>query len=87
LDLIFNKSNVFFEIGFDDKGKLFDKNGNLNKWWSDVSIKGFHEKSRCLIHQYNNFTMKDGVTVDGENTQGEIFNIPIDTMILITHCI
>lgn len=56
--------------GFDDKGKLFDKNGNLNKWWTDSSIRSFHEKSKCLIQQYNNYTMTDGISIDGENTQG-----------------
>lgn len=59
--------------GFDDKGKLFDKNGNLNKWWTDSSIRSFHIKSQCLIQQYNNYTMNDGVAIDGENTQGEDF--------------
>lgn len=61
----------FFLDGFDDKGRLFDKDGNLNKWWSDFSIKHFHEKTKCLIQQYNKYTLVDiGQTIDGETTQG-----------------
>lgn len=57
--------------GFDDKGRLFDKDGNLNKWWSDFSIKHFHDKTKCLIQQYNKYTLTDiGQSIDGESTQG-----------------
>lgn len=35
--------------GFDDKGRLFDKNGNLHRWWKDEAINNFHERARCLI--------------------------------------
>lgn len=53
------------------KGRLFDKEGNLNKWWSDYSIKRFQEKTKCLIQQYNKYTLTDiGQTIDGESTQG-----------------
>ncbi|CRK89031.1 CLUMA_CG002556, isoform A [Clunio marinus] len=58
--------------GFDDKGRLFDKDGNLNKWWSDHSIKHFHERTKCLVQQYNKYTLADiGQAIDGETTQGE----------------
>lgn len=58
--------------GFDDKGRLYDKDGNLNKWWSDFSIKHFHDKTKCLIQQYNKYTLTDiGQSIDGESTQGE----------------
>ena len=60
-----------------DKGRLFDKNGNLNKWWTDSAIKTFHEKAKCLIHQYNNYTLSDiGTSIDGENTQGYEIKLP-----------
>lgn len=58
--------------GFDDKGRLFDRDGNLHRWWSDSAIEGFHERARCLVHQYSNYTVSEvGIAVDGENTQGE----------------
>lgn len=58
--------------GFDDKGRLFDHDGNLDRWWSDAAIEGFHQRARCLISQYGNYTVSEvGIAVDGENTQGE----------------
>lgn len=35
--------------GFDDKGRLFDKNGNLHRWWKEEAINNFHERAQCLI--------------------------------------
>lgn len=35
--------------GFDDKGRLFDKDGNLHRWWKDEAIYGFHQRAQCLI--------------------------------------
>ncbi|XP_046673752.1 neprilysin-4-like isoform X3 [Homalodisca vitripennis] len=58
--------------GFDDKGRLFDKNGNLHRWWKDEAINNFHERARCLIEQYSKYTVQEvGLQIDGINTQGE----------------
>ncbi|CAK9819864.1 Nep4 [Anthophora quadrimaculata] len=58
--------------GFDDKGRLFDKDGNLHRWWKDEAIYGFHERARCLIDQYSHYTVSEvGMQIDGINTQGE----------------
>lgn len=58
--------------GFDDKGRLFDLDGNLQRWWSDAAIDGFHKSAKCLVAQYSNYTVPEvGIPVDGENTQGE----------------
>lgn len=35
--------------GFDNKGRLFDKDGNLHRWWKYEAIYGFHERAQCLI--------------------------------------
>ena len=35
--------------GFDDKGRLFDKDGNLYRWWKDEAVDGFHRRAQCLI--------------------------------------
>ena len=35
--------------GFDDKGRLFDKYGNLHRWWKDEAIEEFHQRAQCLI--------------------------------------
>ncbi|XP_076284811.1 neprilysin-4 isoform X1 [Lasioglossum baleicum] len=58
--------------GFDDKGRLFDKDGNLHRWWKDEAIYGFHQRARCLIDQYSRYIVSEvGMQIDGINTQGE----------------
>ncbi|XP_033220405.1 neprilysin-4 isoform X2 [Belonocnema kinseyi] len=58
--------------GFDDKGRLFDKDGNLHRWWKDDAIEEFHLRAQCLIDQYSRYTVTDvDMPIDGVNTQGE----------------
>lgn len=56
--------------GFDDKGKLYDSEGNRRKWWSNSTLSNFHRNSRCLEDQYSNFTFY-GYKVDGQKTLSE----------------
>jgi predicted metalloendopeptidase len=35
--------------GFDDMGRLYDKDGNLHLWWNDEALEGFHHHAQCLI--------------------------------------
>ena len=58
--------------GFDDKGRLFDKEGNLNTWWSDDATDNFREKIICIVEQYNNFVVPEvNLPLDGVMTEGE----------------
>ncbi|XP_071109353.1 neprilysin-1-like [Haliotis cracherodii] len=58
--------------GFDDVGRLFDKNGNLVEWWSTDVIKAFKDKAQCFIDQYSQYHEASvNVSVNGINTQGE----------------
>lgn len=57
--------------GFDDQGRKFDKNGNLNDWWTEEDSKKFEEKTKLLIEQYNNYKILDTLNVDGKLTLGE----------------
>uniref|UniRef100_A0A3Q1B2F8 Phosphate regulating endopeptidase homolog, X-linked n=1 Tax=Amphiprion ocellaris TaxID=80972 RepID=A0A3Q1B2F8_AMPOC len=41
--------------GFDNNGRKYDKNGNLDYWWSNSSVTAFSEKTQCMIEQYNNY--------------------------------
>jgi len=55
---------------FDDKGSLYDHNGNLNNWWSDIDKKKFKLKTDKIVKQFDNYKLY-GVNVNGELTQGE----------------
>ncbi|XP_031783498.1 neprilysin-2 [Nasonia vitripennis] len=57
---------------FDNQGRRYDKNGNENNWWLPSTEEKFFQKSRCIIDQYNNFTVAEiGLQVNGILTQGE----------------
>ncbi|XP_071946178.1 neprilysin-1-like [Antedon mediterranea] len=58
--------------GYDDKGRLFNQDGNLQAWWSNSSIDAYLKKSECFVDQYNNYTVKEvNKNVDGRQTLGE----------------
>ncbi|XP_046579706.1 neprilysin-like [Haliotis rubra] len=58
--------------GFDDRGRQYDKNGNLVQWWSDDAIGKFKSKSQCIIDQYSQYSVPEAdMKINGINTQGE----------------
>ena len=57
--------------GFDDKGRQFDANGNLNEWWTKEDAKRFNKQAAKIVEQFNNYTVLDGLHINGELTQGE----------------
>uniref|UniRef100_A0A8C6XM66 Phosphate regulating endopeptidase X-linked n=1 Tax=Naja naja TaxID=35670 RepID=A0A8C6XM66_NAJNA len=61
-----------FTHGFDSNGRKYDKNGNLNPWWSLQSEEKFKEKTKCMINQYNSYYCKKaGLNVKGKRTLAE----------------
>jgi len=57
--------------GFDDQGRQYDKDGNLHDWWAPEDAVKFKAKVAMLINQFNNYTVLDGLHVNGALTQGE----------------
>ena len=57
--------------GFDDQGCKYDKEGNLNDWWTPADIAKYKEKAKNIIDQFNNFKVLDSLHVNGEMTLGE----------------
>uniref|UniRef100_A0A668A558 Phosphate regulating endopeptidase homolog, X-linked n=1 Tax=Myripristis murdjan TaxID=586833 RepID=A0A668A558_9TELE len=58
--------------GFDNNGRKYDKNGNLDQWWSNSSITAFNEKTKCMIEQYNGYHWDEaGLNVRGKRTLAE----------------
>ncbi|MCQ2118467.1 MAG: M13 family metallopeptidase [Bacteroidales bacterium] len=57
--------------GFDDQGRLFDKVGNMNNWWTDADAAAFKEKTATLIDQFDKVEVLPGVFANGAATLGE----------------
>ncbi|MGL5682192.1 MAG: M13 family metallopeptidase [Marinifilaceae bacterium] len=57
--------------GFDDKGRQFDKDGNLKNWWTAEDEKQFNERANVLVEQFNAITVVDTIKANGTFTLGE----------------
>jgi len=57
--------------GFDDRGRLFDKDGNMRDWWTAEDARRYKERAKKIETQYGNFTGVDGIKVNGALTLGE----------------
>ncbi|MDR3714876.1 MAG: M13 family metallopeptidase [Puia sp.] len=57
--------------GFDDEGRQYDENGNLNNWWSLSDEQKFNQKKAFIVRQFNEFNPLDTMHINGEITQGE----------------
>ncbi|XP_030381091.1 neprilysin-1 [Scaptodrosophila lebanonensis] len=58
--------------GFDDKGRQFDKEGNMMQWWNNATIEAFRERTQCVIDQYSRYKINEvDMYMDGRMTQGE----------------
>jgi putative endopeptidase len=57
--------------GFDDSGSQYDKNGNLNNWWTKEDREKFDAKTKALGEQYDAYTVVDTIHVIGKLTMGE----------------
>lgn len=57
--------------GFDDQGRLFDKNGNLNNWWTEEDAASFKAKADKLVAQFDAVQIQEGLYANGSATLGE----------------
>ncbi|KAK3741156.1 hypothetical protein QZH41_011819, partial [Actinostola sp. cb2023] len=57
--------------GFDGQGRLFDKYGNLDNWWSDSAASNFEAKSSCLVKQYSKYKPVFDKKINGTFTLNE----------------
>ena len=39
--------------GFDDQGRQFDKDGNMNNWWTEEDAAAFKQRTDILVEQFN----------------------------------
>jgi putative endopeptidase len=57
--------------GYDDEGRKFDADGNLNDWWSAADSQAFDERAQLVVDEYNSFEALPGMHVNGKLTLGE----------------
>lgn len=57
--------------GFDDQGRQFDKEGNLNDWWTADDAEQFTQRADKLADHYSSKIVLDTVHANGRYTLGE----------------
>ena len=57
--------------GFDDQGRLFDKNGNMSDWWTAEDAEKFKAKAQVLVAQFDEVEVVPGVHANGSLSLGE----------------
>lgn len=57
--------------GFDDQGRLFDKDGNMTNWWTAEDAEAFAVKSQVLVKQFDEIEILPGVNANGSLSLGE----------------
>jgi len=56
---------------FDDSGARYDKDGNLNNWWTDEDLKQFEALGAALAEQYSAIEVLPDTFINGKFTLGE----------------
>lgn len=56
---------------FDDQGAQFDKDGNVQNWWTAEDYEKFKAKTQQVIDRYSTFSVLDSVYLKGALTVGE----------------
>lgn len=57
--------------GFDDQGCQFDKDGNLNNWWTAEDKANFDARTKVMEEFFNAIEVAPGVHANGAFTLGE----------------
>ncbi len=57
--------------GFDDQGRQYDAQGNLNDWWTPADAEKFKELADALVAQFDAVEVAPGVHANGRFTLGE----------------
>jgi putative endopeptidase len=57
--------------GYDDQGRKYDAEGNLNEWWTEADARAFEARAQKLVAQYDAYEPLPGLHVNGKLTLGE----------------
>lgn len=57
--------------GFDDQGRMYDKDGNLTNWWTSSDEEAFNELAEKLAAQFDSIIVAGDTHANGHLTLGE----------------
>lgn len=57
--------------GFDDQGRKYDKDGNMNEWWTEDDARRFKERSDVMVRFFDRIEVLPGLQANGRLTLGE----------------
>lgn len=57
--------------GFDDQGRQFDKDGNLNDWWTKKDAEKFNARAQVMVDFFDKIEVLPGLHANGKLTLGE----------------
>lgn len=57
--------------GFDDQGRHYDKNGNMNDWWTESDGRNFTERADGYAAFFSSIEVLPGLNANGKFTLGE----------------
>ena len=57
--------------GFDNRGRRFDKEGNMRDWWTPEDERRYTARAQRIVQQYAGFEGVEGVKPNGALTLGE----------------
>jgi len=57
--------------GFDDQGRQFDADGNLQDWWTKEDAAAFEKRAQCFVDEYSKFIASGDVHENGKLELGE----------------
>ena len=57
--------------GFDDSGRHYDKDGNLNEWWTESDAANFSERANKYAEYFSDIKVLPDLNANGQLTLGE----------------
>jgi putative endopeptidase len=57
--------------GFDDQGRQYDKEGNMNEWWTAEDVEKFNTRADRLVAAFDRIEVLSGLMANGRFTLGE----------------
>ena len=57
--------------GFDDQGRMYDKDGNLSNWWTEEDAAAFTQLADGLVNQFDEVIVLGDTHANGRFTLGE----------------